>query len=681
MKMAGPSATPPAGRIKAHGSFWVALCSALVALVMLAADAAPVPQDGSGQAPSQPSPQAATPSSRPPTVSAPGTSGQTPDVAAGEIAHPEWPVAAVRSTGGMVVSDEPLANEAGLEILKQGGNAVDAAVAVAFALAVVEPQAGNIGGGGFLLMRLADGRASFVDYRETAPAAATRDMYLRPDGTLDSEAATLGYRASGVPGTVAGLDLALHVWGTMSLAKVMAPAIRLASQGFPVSEKLAQALESARPRLERFPRSRKIFLRDGRLYHPGENFRQPELARTLRRIVKYGVEEFYTKGTAFELVRDMKRNHGLLTSQDLAAYRPKVREPLRIPLREEGVRWEILSAPPPSSGGVALAGVLQILAPEMLSRWDAQTAAGSGAERAAQSLHWIAEALRRVFADRAVFLADPDFFHVPVHGLTDPRYAAERRATIDPERASSSSQIRAGNPLPFDSALPPDQHVAQLTNTLRRVEDGAGELPPGWEPSAPEHGVNTTHFSVVDKDGNAVANTFTLNNSFGSAVTAPGGFLLNDTMDDFTTQPGVPNKLFNLMQSDQNTIAAGRRPVSSMTPTILLRDGKVSFVSGSPGGPRIISATLLSVLYWMRFGGDPQMAINAPRMHHQWMPDVLYVEQSMPPEVIRALEARGHTVKTRSSIGQVNAIGIDPVSGNRLGAPDARRAGAAAGVP
>ncbi|HUK51941.1 MAG TPA: gamma-glutamyltransferase [Candidatus Binatia bacterium] len=612
----------------------------------------------------------------------PVQSGTAADQAAGEIAQPHWPSAAVRSTGAMVVSDEPLANEAGLEILRQGGNAVDAAVAVAFALAVVEPQAGNIGGGGFLLLRMTDGRASFIDYRETAPLAAKRDMYLRPDGTLDSEAATLGYRASGVPGTVAGMDLALHVWGTLSLQKVMAPAIRLAAEGFPVSDKLAHALEAAKPRLERFSRSRKIFLRDGRLYRPGEIFRQPELARTFRRIVKYGVEEFYTRGTAFALARDVQRNKGLLTMADLFGYRPKVREPLRVALREDGVRWEVFSAPPPSSGGVALAGALQMLAPELLGRWDLQTAQSpEGAERVAQSVHWIAEALRRVFADRATFLADPDFFHVPVRGLIDSRYAAERRATISPERASSSKEVHAGNPLPFDGPLAPDQHVAQLTGGGREAEAAAVWPPAGWEPSGPEHGVHTTHFSVVDKDGNAVANTFTLNDSFGSAVTAPGGFLLNDTMDDFTTQPGVPNKLFNLIQSEQNTIAPGRRPVSSMTPTIVLRDGKLSFVTGSPGGPRIVSATLLSVLYWMRFGGDPQTAINAPRMHHQWMPDILYVEQAMPPGVVHALEARGYTVKSRDSIGQVNAIGIDPVSGDRLGAPDARRAGAAAGIP
>jgi gamma-glutamyltranspeptidase/glutathione hydrolase len=674
VKIAGQGKSRKSGRRWPRIWTGVPLSLLLFALALFAREAGTHLHSGA-----QAAPASAAPAAQGPAPSRPA-GGSAEDRAAGEIAQPLWPAAAVRSTGGMVVSDEPLANEAGLAILKQGGNAIDAAVAVAFALAVVEPQAGNIGGGGFMLLRLADGRASFVDYRETAPAAAKRDMYLRPDGTLDSEAATLGYRSSGVPGTVAGMDLALHVWGTLSLERVLAPAIRLASDGFPVSDKLARAMEAARPRLERFPRSRKIFLRNGRLYRPGETFRQPELARTLRRIVKYGVEEFYSKGTAFELVRDMQRHQGLISSDDLLGYRPKVREPLRATLREENVRWEILSAPPPSSGGVALVGALQILAPELLSRWDAQAAAGSGAEGAAQSLHWIAEALRRVFADRAVFLADPDFFHVPVRGLIDPRYAAERRASIDAERASSSNEIRAGNPLPFDGALSPDQKVARLAESGGR-EAAMAALPAGWEPAGPEHGVNTTHFSVVDKDGNAVANTFTLNDSFGSAVTAPGGFLLNDTMDDFTTQPGVPNKLFHLVQSEQNTIAPGRRPVSSMTPTILLRDGKLSFLSGSPGGPRIISATMLSVLYWMRFGGDPQIAINAPRMHHQWMPDVLYVEQTLPAEVVRALEARGHTVKARSSIGQVNAIGIDPVSGERLGAPDARRSGAAAGAP
>ena len=608
----------------------------------------------------------ATPSASP----AQPQSGPPVDYAAGEIASPVWTPAAVRSHGGMVVSDEPLANEAGVEILKHGGNAVDAAVAVAFALAVVEPEAGNIGGGGFMLLRMSDGRSSFIDYRETAPAAATRDMYLRPDGTLDPEAVTMGYRASGVPGTVDGLDLALRIWGTMPLERVLAPAIRLASEGFPVSEKLARALEAARPRLERFPRSRKIFLRNGHLYRPGEIFRQPELARTLSHIARHGAAEFYTGGIAWSLTRDFLHHKGILTPADLASYTPKVREPVRVPLFEEGVRWELLSAPPPSSGGVALAGVLEMLDTQDLARWDL-TAPGASADAAARSLHWITESLRRVFADRATFLADPDFFHVPVRGLVDPRYATERRNTIDGDHASTSSSIRAGNPLPFDSQPQPGQNVAQRSDAAARDQ---ASLEAG-------HGCHTTHLSVVDAAGNAVANTFSLNDSFGSAVTAPGGFLMNDTMDDFTTRSGSSNVLFKLVQSDQNSIAPGRRPVSSMTPTILLRNGQLSFVAGSPGGPRIVSATLLTVLQWMRFGGDPQPLINAPRIHHQWLPDVLYVERTLPPEVIRSLEARGHTVKVRSWIGQVNVIGIDPVTGERLGAADPRRAGAAAGVP
>ena len=592
------------------------------------------------------------------------------DFAAGEIQSPVWTPAALRSRGAMVVSDEPLANEAGLEMLRHGGNAVDAAVAVAFALAVVHPQAGNIGGGGFMVLRMADGRSSFIDYRETAPAAAGRDMYLRPDGSLDSEAATIGYRASGVPGTVHGMDTALHIWGSMSLERVMAPAIRLASAGFPVSEKLARSLEAARPRLERFPRSKKIFLRNGRLYHAGEIFKQPELARTLTRIARHGAPEFYTGGTAWSLTDDFRRHKGLLTQADLAGYLPKVREPLRVQIREDNVRWELISAPPPSSGGIAIAGVLEMLDGQVLGRWDS-TAPGYSADSAARSLHWITESLRRVFADRAAYLADPDYFHVPVRGLIDPRYAAERRMTIDGDHASSSAKIRAGNPLPFDAQPKPGENVAGRAT---------GDAQQAAEREA-LHGGHTTHFSIVDAAGNAVANTFTLNDSFGSGVTAPGGFLMNDTMDDFTTQAGAPNKTFALLQSEQNAIAPGRRPVSSMTPIIVLRNGQLSFVAGSPGGPRIVSATLLAVLQWIRFGGEPQAFINAPRIHHQWMPDTLYSEETLPPDVVRALEARGHTVKLRSWIGNVNVVAIDPVSGERLGAADPRREAAAAGTP
>src|SRR5712692_1392611 len=563
------------------------------------------------------------------------------DFAAGEVSQPRWPAEAVRARQAMVVTDERLASEAGVAILKQGGNAVDAAVAVAFALAVVLPSAGNIGGGGFLLVRMADGRAAFLDYRETAPHAATRGMYVRADGTLDADAAVTGYRSIAIPGTVAGLDLALRTYGTMKLTQVMAPAIALAEQGFPVSEKLARSLRAERPRLQRFSETRRIYLNNGALYQPGEIFRQPDLAETLRRIARGGSAEFYRGETAQRLVDEVRRMGGLLTAEDLATYAPKFREPLRAKLQASGSEWEVITAPPPSSGGIAMISALEMLAPIELGKWDD-----------AQSTHWVVETMRRVFADRAAWLADSDFAPVPVGGLLDPGYVAERRATIDPQRASLSSVIGAGKPSARESR-PSSKWV---------------------EREAARSG-HTTHFSVVDAAGNAVANTYTLNDSFGSGVTFSGGFLLNDTMDDFTSQPGTANALYELVQSDANAIEPSKRPVSSMTPTILLRDGKLSFVSGSPGGPRIISATLLSVLNWMRLGMDPQAAINAPRFHHQWMPDKLYVEETMPDATVRALEARGHKIARRTWIGQVEAIAIDPKTGERLGAADPRREG------
>src|SRR6266581_2782704 len=447
-----------------------------------------------------------------------------------------WPAQAVRGAKAMVASDEPLASAAGVEILKKGGNAVDAAVAVGFALAVVGPRAGNLGGGGFMLVRLRDGRTTFLDFREVAPGRSSRDMYILPDGTLDGDAATIGYRSVGIPGTVAGLELALKKYGKLTLAQVMAPAMRLAEQGFPVSEKLARELAAHRSLLERFPMSKRIFLKDGALYQPGD------------------------------------------------------------------ARWEVISSPPPSSGGVAMIEALNMLDGVPLKSWDD-----------AQSVHMVAETMRRVFADRAVYLADPDFAHVPVQGLTDPRYARELFASIDALHASSSQTVRAGNPAPFDAPAAGGSGSGLARDTS-----------PGRIAVSPNEGHNTTHYSVVDAAGNAVATTYTLNNSYGSGVTCSAGFLLNDEMDDFTTQPGVPNKLFGLMQSEANAIAPGKRPLSSMTPTILLRNGKLSFVTGSPGGPTIISVTLLSVLDWMRLGMEAQAAINAPRFHHQWLPDTLF---------------------------------------------------------
>ncbi len=563
----------------------------------------------------------------------------------------------MRGAKAMIASDEPLASAAGVEILKKGGTAVDAAVAVGFALAVVGPRAGNLGGGGFMLVRLANGRTTFIDFREVAPGHASRDMYIRPDGTLDGDAATIGYRSAGVPGTVAGLELALKKYGKLKLAQVMAPALRLAEQGFPVSEKLARELIRERGLLERFPMSKRIFLKDGALYQPGEILRQPELATTLKRIAQRGSAEFYRGETARKLASEMERMNGLITLEDLANYRVKVREPLRASYKASDARWDVITSPPPSSGGVAMIEALNMLNDVPLKSWDN-----------VQSVHMVAETMRRVFADRAAYLADPDYAHVPVQGLTDPRYGRELFASIDPLRASSSQTVRAGNPAPFDAPIPGGNG-----NGLSKKGS------PARTAVSPAEGSNTTHYSVVDASGNAVSTTYTLNNSYGSGVTCSAGFLLNDEMDDFTTQPGVPNKLFGLMQSDANAIAPGKRPLSSMTPTILLRNGKLSFVTGSPGGPTIISVTLLSVLDWMRLGMEAQAAINAPRFHHQWMPDTLLVEESFPDELVQSLQARGHKITRRGHIGLVNAIGIDPRNGERLGAADPRDEGSAKG--
>jgi len=548
----------------------------------------------------------------------------------------------------MVATDEALASRAGLEILQRGGNAVDAAVATAFALAVVEPAAGNIGGGGFMLVRLADGRSTFFDYREMAPDKATRDMYIGPDGKLDKQASVIGIRSVAVPGTVSGLELALKTYGTMKLAAVMAPAIRLAEEGFPVSERLARALQHERSDLQRYSVSRRIFLKDGEMFHTGEMLRQVELAATLKRIAKFGAADFYRGETARLIADDMARLGGLITLEDLANYQPKIREVLHAKYSSEGHSWEVITAPPPSSGGVAIVEALNMLQGVSLKGWED-----------VESVHMVAEVMRRIFADRAAYLADPDFANVPVSGLTDPCYAKEVAATIDPRHASSSKVIRAGTPhacgISAENSAPP-QTIVSL-----------GEGP------------HTTHFSVVDGAGNAVACTTTLNDSYGSHVTSSGGFLLNDEMDDFTTQPGVPNALFGLIQSEANAIAPRHRPLSSMTPTIVLRDGNLSFVTGSPGGPTIISVTLLSILNWMRFGMEAQAAINAPRFHHQWLPDRVLLERDFPADIESALNARGHETQRINTMGTVNAIAIDPATGDRLGAADPRRDGSAQG--
>lgn len=577
--------------------------------------------------------------------------------------HFDWPSEAVRGSKAMVVSDEKLASNVGVEIMKRGGNAIDAAVAVGFALAVVDPEAGNIGGGGFMLVRLASGPAHFVDYREVAPAKASRDMYMNPDGTPDSQASIVGYRAVGVPGTVAGLTLALKTYGTMKLADVMAPSIRLAQNGFPVSESLATSLRSMESVFAQFPTSRRIFLKNGAYYQPGDIFRQPELAATLKRIAKNGAPGFYRGRAASELAAEMSREGGLVTLNDLAHYKPEIREPLTATYKINGHEWQVITSPPPSSGGVASIEALNILAPLELKSWND-----------AQSVHWVIETMRRVFADRAVYLADPAFAKIPLRGMMSECYADALRRTIDPESASSSDKIRAGDPAAFENpnAGPCPQRSSRF------VPANSGEAAQRALAEAARQG-HTTHFSVVDAAGNAVSNTYTLNNLYGSGVTSTAGYLLNDEMDDFTSHPGTPN-MFGLIQPEANTIAPGKRPLSSMMPTILLRDGQLSFVTGARGGPRIISGTLLSILNWMRLGDGAQVSINAPRFHQQWMPDAVLLEPNFPASVAKDLEARGYKfAATPGWVALVEAIGIDPQTNERLGAADPRRPGAASG--
>ncbi|HEY0702640.1 MAG TPA: gamma-glutamyltransferase [Candidatus Acidoferrales bacterium] len=575
----------------------------------------------------------------------------------------DWVTSAVRARKGMVVSDETLASAAGVKILKHGGNAVDAAVAVAFALAVVEPQAGNIGGGGFMLVRLKDGQSHFVDYREMAPAKASRGMYM--ESGADKDASVVGWKSVGIPGTVAGLALALKTYGTKSLPEVMKPAIELAAKGFPVDKRLAALLQDESATLGRFPTTKRIFLKNGTLYKEGEILRQPELAATLRRIAKNGPDEFYKGKTAHDLAAEMERDGGIVTLDDLASYQPKIRDPLLATYKASGHDWQVITSPPPSSGGVAVIEELNILSPVELKGWDD-----------ASSVHWVIEAMRRAFADRAEYLADGDFAKIPVRGLTSVCYADALRKSIDNTRASDSKLVKAGNPAPYEAENRANGGCPQAAQSGTAIEPDTAARRALAEAA---RGGHTTHFSVVDAAGNAVANTYTLNDNFGSAVTSSDGFFLNDEMDDFTAHPGSPN-MFGLTQSEANTIAPGKRPLSSMTPTIVLRDSQLSFVTGSPGGPTIISAVLLTILNWVRLGMDAQSAINAPRFHQQWLPDFVGLEPIFSDTSAKELEARGFKLfPAREWIGEVEAIGIDAQSGERLGAADQRRKGSAIG--
>lgn len=511
-------------------------------------------------------------------------------------------------------------------MLRAGGNAVDAAVATGFTLAVTHPAAGNIGGGGFMLIRRASGESVVVDYREQAPAAASRDMYLDAKGEANLEASTVGPLAVGVPGTVAGLALAEQKNGKLGLARVLEPAIRLAEQGFPVSYSFSETLREASELLSKFPESRRIFLRDGRPYEPGEIFKQPDLARTLREIARRGPKGFYTGRVARAIVATMEKHHGLMKLLDLEQYQAKLRPPLVGHFRG----YEILTVPPPSSGGVGLIEMLNVLEPLEL-----------GPPNSFQAMRLIAETMRRAYADRAAYLGDADFVSVPVVGLTNPQYAAKLREAI--LEAKAQSPVQPGKPQVFESG-------------------------------------QTTHYSVVDAEGNAISNTYTLNGGYGSGVTVEGaGFLLNNEMDDFAAKPGTPN-MFGLVQGEANTIAPRKRPLSSMTPTIVLQDGKVRLVLGSPGGGTIINTVLQVLLNVTVFKMDVREAVTSPRFHHQWNPDVLVLERwGFSADTLQKLREAGYKLALRDNIGECEAIEIDPRTGWRFGAADPRGDGKAVG--
>lgn len=556
----------------------------------------------------------------------------------------------VHAPHGIVVSVQELASRAGVEIMQAGGNAVDAAVATGFALAVVHPAAGNLGGGGFMLIRMADGKAHFIDYREKAPAAAKADMYLDAQGNVIEGASEIGYKSIGVPGSVAGMVYAEQKYGKLSLKQVMAPAIRLAREGYALSWREARDMQRDKY-LSEFPESRRVFQRDGNFYQPGEIFRQPDLARTLERIAAKP-DDFYHGGLAQELAAAMQKGGGLITADDLAHYEVKEREPVRGTYRG----YEIISSPPPSSGGTVLIESLNILEGYDLAKMG---------DRSAQSIHYTTEAFRRAFFDRAEFMGDPDFSKIPVAQLIDKKYGAAWRESIQPDHASPSKELK--RPAIFSE-----------------LEQYAADHPQPW---GNHESPNTTHYSVVDADGNAVAVTTTLNGWFGARVTADGlGFLLNDEMDDFSTKPGVPNS-DGLIQGAANAIGPGKRPLSSMTPTIIVRDGKPFLVLGSPGSSKIITTVANVLMGVIDYGMNIQEAVDAPRFHHQWMPDVLNVEQWFSPDTVQALQKMGYNVQIGLRYGEfaipywsdAECIAIDPQSGERLGASDYRNDGKAVG--
>lgn len=521
-----------------------------------------------------------------------------------DIFHP------VYGKNGMVASEQGLATQVGLDILKQGGNAIDAAVAVGFALAVVLPNAGNIGGGGFMVLHDdKTGKDVAIDFREIAPAKASRDMYLDSQGNVIDGKSLFTHDASGVPGTVAGMEYALKKWGTMPLSKVLEPAIKLADKGFIVSDVLAQTLKEEKSTLGKWSASKAIFFKNGEPLKSGDLLVQKDLAKSLRLIAKQGAKAFYQGEIATKIAKEMQSHGGTMTLEDLKAYKVVERQPIIGDYRG----YKVVTMPPPSSGGVHLIEILNMLEHYPIKE---------DGVNSAKNIHHMAESMKLAYADRSEYLGDPDFVKIPVTGLTSKAYANERVKTIDDNKARLSSTIKPGKPQPYES----DQ---------------------------------TTHYSVMDKAGNAVAVTYTLNLNFGSGIVVEGtGILLNNEMDDFSVKPGVPNA-FGLVGGAANAIEAKKRPLSSMTPTIVMKNNKPWLVTGSPGGARIITTVLQSVVNTIDHEMNPAEAIITPRVHHQWLPDELRVEEGISPDTIKLLQDKGHNVVTKAPMGRIQIIQAD----------------------
>jgi gamma-glutamyltranspeptidase/glutathione hydrolase len=541
-------------------------------------------------------------------------------------AVPVWAAHPVRAKHGMVVTVEPHATEVGLKVLEAGGNAVDAAVAVGFALAVTHPGAGNIGGGGFMLLRMADGRTTFIDFRERAPLGATRDMYVDAAGKATHES-MVGYRASGVPGTVRGMEYAWQKFGSKKWDELVSPAMNLASTGYAITDAEAASMQGAARGLSPYPDSNQIFLRGGKYYEMGDTFVQADLGRVLERISRLGAKDFYEGETATILANDQKEHGGLITLEDLKQYKAIERKPLTGQYRG----YDIITAPPPSSGGV---GILQMLA--VLEGTDfANGGAGS-----AKSVHYMTEAMRHFFADRSQNLGDPDFVKVPITAMLDPAYLLKIRNSIDPEKATPSSQVK-------------------------------GTVFTGHESE------QTTHYTIADDKGNVVAVTYTLNDQFGNKITASGlGFLLNNEMGDFASQPGIADASGRIL-GEADAIAPRKTPLSSMTPTIVLKDGKPFLALGSPGSQTIINTVLETIINVIDWKMNVQDAVNWPRFHHAWMPDTLAMEPGYSPDTIALLEKWGYTVRVGQRQGDCDAILFS--EGWLEGAADPRTGGLAKG--